>query len=330
MILEHLGPEFGKAISETQAAIDDDPRRRNLYRSLSRIMLAIAHTPQPKIGSFSFDPVNGTIALTNRPVTCELVMLENEDAPRVVKPGVLYTSAQAYVDQLLAFQDSCFRSLANSVTSHSDCELQMSVRVLFRAVADHFRHATNTDGGPFYLRLTDVNAANFLIDQDWHITAMYDLEWIVAQPLSMHEVPHWLTGKGIDQCAGKHYDEYSAARADFMEVFREEEAAQSELVAGIENRTPISAAIDASWASGRYWFNSSLLSVNALHNITQYRFRHLFGLDEANTEYWRLWAPDAEAVAQQKVRDRTAYVARLAALFGRDPFVAADGDENRE
>lgn len=332
MILEHLGPEFGEVIPlvirdpETPAHGGDDTRRRNLYRSISRIMLSIARVPQPQIGAFRFDPANGTIALASRPVTCDMAMLENEGVPRVMQPGVLYTSARAYVEKLLAFQDARFRSLANSVTGREDCESQMSVQVLFRAVADHFR---NSDAGPFRLCLTDFNAANFFIDKDWNVTAMYDLEWMVALPLSMHEAPHWLTWKNLGQCAGKHYDEFSVARADFMEVFRAEEDAQNNKhVACVGGNTPtISNAIDASWTSGRCWFNASLLSVNGLYLITQYRLRHVFGLEEpVGREYWHLWAPKADAVVDQKVRDRTEYIANLALLFGRDPPVEAAGD----
>ena len=327
MILEHLGPELGEVIPlairdpETPAHGGDDTRRRNLYRSLSRIMLSLARVPQPTIGAFCFDPASGTIALANRPVTCDMAMLENEGVPRVMAPGVLYTSAQAYVDKLLAFQDVRFRALANSVTSRDDCELQMSVQVLFRAVADHFRTAQpdDDDGGPFRLCLTDFNAANFLIDKHWNVTAMYDLEWIVALPSSMHEVPHWLTWKSLGQCVDEYYDEFSAARAGFMEVFRAEEGKEA---AQDGHSIPISTAIDASWASGRCWFNTSLLSVNGLHLVTQYRLRQVFGLEEpVGSEYWRLWSPDADAVACQKVRDRAAYVASLAVLFGRDPPV---------
>lgn len=326
MILEYLGPEFGEVITsairrpETPAQ-GDDTRRRNLYHSLSRIMLSIGRIPQLKIGAFRFDPTDNTIALANRPVTCDAVMLENEGVPRILQPGVLYTSAQAYVDKLLEFQKARFQALANSVSSREDCESQMSVWVVFRAVADYFRNLhrgedEDSNNGPFRLCLTDFNAANFYIDKDWNITVMYDLEWIVALPLSMHEPPHWLTWKPLGQYAGKHFDEFSAARDGFMEVFRAEEKAQSQ---GCDS-TPISNAMDASWASGRYWFNTSLLSVNGLHLITQYRLRQVFGLEEpVGREYWRLWAPNAEAVAQQKVRDRMAYVTNLAALFGRDP-----------
>ncbi|KAL7783408.1 hypothetical protein V8C37DRAFT_413741 [Trichoderma ceciliae] len=57
-------------------------RRARLFQRISRLVLSLARIPQPRIGSFQFHP-DCTIALTNRPLTCTTILLENEGAPRL-------------------------------------------------------------------------------------------------------------------------------------------------------------------------------------------------------------------------------------------------------
>jgi hypothetical protein len=61
--------------SSWQKHQQDDTRRRNLYRGMSRILLDLAKVPLPRIGSWTLSK-HGTISLTNRPVL-DITMLWN-------------------------------------------------------------------------------------------------------------------------------------------------------------------------------------------------------------------------------------------------------------
>lgn len=78
MLLEYIGPNTGKMLSNTWEKHRNDPmRRQNLFRGMSRLILSLARIPQHRIGSFQFQ-TDGTITLTNRPLPCSVIILEND------------------------------------------------------------------------------------------------------------------------------------------------------------------------------------------------------------------------------------------------------------
>lgn len=53
MLLEYIGPDTGRVLSDTWDTSREDPgRRQKLYRSMARIILSLARISQPRIGSF--------------------------------------------------------------------------------------------------------------------------------------------------------------------------------------------------------------------------------------------------------------------------------------
>ena len=59
-------------------------------------MLSLARVPQTRIGSFQFHD-DGTITLTNRPLSCSMMILENEGATRTIPRGETYSCTHAFV-----------------------------------------------------------------------------------------------------------------------------------------------------------------------------------------------------------------------------------------
>lgn len=47
--------------------------------------------------------------------------------------------------------------------------------------------------GPFVFALTDLHQSNVLVDKDWHITSIVDLEWGCSQPIEIIQPPYWPT-----------------------------------------------------------------------------------------------------------------------------------------
>jgi hypothetical protein len=101
------------------------PAKRNLYKSLSRIMLDLA-IPLDKIGSFTVDD-DGQVSLSHRPLTLRLAALENEGIPTQISPKTCYSRTDSYLHDLLHCHDLKLQHQPNSVRSRLDAEGQMAV-----------------------------------------------------------------------------------------------------------------------------------------------------------------------------------------------------------
>ncbi len=97
LLLEYIGPETGRMLSQTfDAHRGDKARRQRLFKGIAQIMLSLPRVPQTRIGSFQFHD-DGTITLTNRPLSCSMMILENEGAPRTIPRGETYSCTDAFV-----------------------------------------------------------------------------------------------------------------------------------------------------------------------------------------------------------------------------------------
>ncbi|CAK7220079.1 hypothetical protein SCUCBS95973_004035 [Sporothrix curviconia] len=322
MILENLsGAQFGRQLPYVvprdrplHKLCDDEPvKTRNLCRDLSRIMLSLARVPQPRIGAFWVCLADGTIRLNGRPATCDMAISESEGAARTIALDTTYASADRYVADLARFHELGFRARPNAALDKEDAQLQMAIMVALRAVAHHFVDAGAADNcGPFLPYLSDGNAGNILVDGDWHVTAIFDLEWLFAAPVAQLQPPLWLTWDSIDHVA-------------------------------LQEDTPLSDAMEANWTSERTWFYLALSSVDGMTHIYNRRLKRLFwpaavetgadtdgGSDEkADTDkphqeaapalpdeaLYQLWQPDARAIIAQKLIDREQHVAAIERLF---------------
>lgn len=225
IIIEHFDEElFGKQlplVAHGQSLLGQPGKMKNLFRGVSRIMLALARAPQPRIGAFRFND-DGTISLDGRPASCEMAMLESEGARRTIPVDKTYTNVDQYVSDMLTFFESHFRVAPNAAFDRTDCQAQMSVMVFLRAVSHHFLDHPRRNG-PFLLYMSDKNAGNFMVDNEWNVTAMFDLEWIFSAPADVLHPPTWLTWNSIDHISKADYGSYSTVQSAFMEIFKEEE-----------------------------------------------------------------------------------------------------------
>ncbi|OAA66015.1 hypothetical protein SPI_02802 [Niveomyces insectorum RCEF 264] len=315
MIIECFAPSLGKQVPRVILGEDmssEPEKRRNLFRSVSRIMLSLARIPQPRIGSYRFN-YDGTIALANRPVTCDMVILERRGAPRILHEDKTYTSVDEYVSDMLTFHDHRFLAAPNAVLHDRDAKGQMAAMTFVRAAAHHFIHPERRNG-PFVLRFADHNAGNMIIDESWNVTGRFDLEFLISGPADMMEAPPWLTWDPIDSIASERYDAYDKQRLAFMEVFREEERR-------LRQETRLSTFMEDSWATNRVWFYHSIISLNGIFGLVRERLGSIFYTDVKLLfkERYETWNMDAAAIAEKKVADRRAYVVELSKLFQRDP-----------
>jgi hypothetical protein len=91
LLLEHIGPETERLLSATRTQGRTDPGKlARLYQGMARIMVSLTRFPQPRIGSFTFNARDGTIALANRPLKCTAMTLEKSETPRTIRPNQMY------------------------------------------------------------------------------------------------------------------------------------------------------------------------------------------------------------------------------------------------
>lgn len=225
------------------------------------MILSLARVPQPRIGSFRLN-ADGTVSLTNRPLPSDET----------------YSCPEPFVADMLALHEGAFLAHRNAVFDTADCRCQLAARALLRTVS-HFYVSWGRRAGPFYLQLTDLYASNLLVDDDWNITCLIDLEWISSLPAEMLSVPYWLTGRGIDEL--------------------EEEGANS-----ADGKPALARIMCNSWESGAVWFWRCLTSVDAAFQLVEDLVSPRFcpfscKVEQVLSEYW---CQDSAAVVTRKSR----------------------------
>lgn len=312
MLLEYLGPETGQMLSDTfHLHREDKAQRQRLFRGISRILLSLARIPQSRIGSFEFHS-SGVITLTNRPLSCSVMILENDGVARTIPRNVTFSCTDAFVSDMLTFHDQRFLSQPNAVYSEDDCRGQMAVKTLLR-VLSHVHIDRELRNGPFFLQLTDFHASNILVDKDWNVTGLIDLEWICALPAEMLDVPYWLTGCAVDEIKDEKFDQFDEVRQEFMNVFEEEEQTTQRK---IQHRITLSETMQNMWESKGVWFWHCISSVNAMYFLLEAHLYppSLFSL-EAESFLSRFWCRDSDQVVRQKMADKQSYDDELRQLF---------------
>lgn len=203
--MEYVGSHVGQRLSDTWGQQRQDPTHlETLSRSLARIVLSLSQVPQLRIGSFRFND-NGTITLTNRPLTCSTMILESEGTPRTMRTSETYGCIDPFVADMISLHDNRLLSNPSATDDEADCRSLMVVRAMLRTMTHHFVRRERRNGS-FGVQLTDLHPGNILVDANWNITCILDLGEMCALPLEMVSVPYWLTGGSISDLAEKHLE----------------------------------------------------------------------------------------------------------------------------
>jgi len=311
MILEHIGLDTGEMLSNTWKENRNDPiRRQNLFRGMARLMLSLANIPQPRIGSFKFH-ADGTITLTNRPLPCSVIILENDGARRTIQKDETYTCTEPFVADMLTLHENRFLSNPNAIYDASDCRGQMAAGVLLRMLSHHYVLQKHRNG-PFYLQFTDFHESNLFVDEQWNITCVIDLEWICALPAEMLAVPYWLAGHSIDEIVGDNLDKFDKVRQEFMEIFKTEEINMAS-----KQKSTLASIMYKGWESDGVWFWDCLTSTNAMISLVEQHISPRFSRlsTEAEEIFSQYWCQDSAEVVERKVTEHEGYQKELEVLF---------------
>ncbi|KAI1147223.1 hypothetical protein F4825DRAFT_471750 [Nemania diffusa] len=317
MVIDYIEPSDAEMLSSTWETKRQDERvRTNLFRGLSRIMLALAKIPLQRIGSFTMDN-QGVISLTNRPLRLQLHQLENEGIPTNISRGTTYTSIEPFLLDILACHDSSLRHQLNAVHNEADCRAQMAMLSTFRTILPFFvRRDLRSE--PFILTLTDVHASNIFVDKEWNIRYLIDLEWACSLPIEMLHPPSWLSGEAFESLSPLFDELYQ----EFLDIFKQEEALLFPVSQKQQRLHRFTETMRQGWEIGNFFYFLALESVTGLYFIFERRIQPRFDspknclddclLDEARSVYWGL---GSEQFVASKVEQKKEYDDKLREAF---------------
>ena len=293
--------EKGRLLSEVPESEDAPWRRENLYRDLSRIMIHLAQAQHNHIGSLTVTEA-GEIRMANRPLFLRLQWLENEGIETNIAREKTYDSALSYWLDLTNGHDNRLKTQPNSLVDKEDGQKQMAALQILRECMHRLLHSSSTKPG-FFLTITDPTKANFFLDEEWHITAIIDLDGACFWPIEMLHPPMWLTNKAIDEIIEEEEQKFEVERTKFMNIFREEER--------IMDESFLSDEMDLNWTRGSCWCGIILGNTSAAYNLLRQhfipRFLDIRDFDATYDQKAKTWVKDSDGFIQKKLEDLEEY-----------------------
>ncbi|KAG6007740.1 hypothetical protein E4U21_005579 [Claviceps maximensis] len=315
MVLEDVSTDGSRTLYETWEKYGDDVRRRqNFFGDYAKTIISLARVPQPRIGSFRFH-ADGTITLSNRPLTTALAILENDGSPPCISRDRTYTSTESYVSDMLSFHAGRLSTHPNVAMDGDDLRTEMAGQVGFRSVARDFFHPDRREG-PFVLQLDDFHISNIFVDDNWHIRSLVDLEWVNALPVENMAAPYWLVKGDIASFSGEQLDLFKKKRLEYMEIFQAEERK-----AAPAQETFLTNAINWAWERQGSWFWMGIHSTNALPCMFQDHISRWYGYPYTQSmldTLSQLWCYDSKAFVERREKDFAAYRLELKGIYDKE------------
>lgn len=312
---------FEKERGQMLSMVGFPPRdhRQTFFRSLRRLFLDLSH-PLPKIGSFTVHD-SGEVSLTNRPLTKGLAMLENAGIPTEIPRDYCYLTTDAYLLDLLHCHDQRLIHQPNAANSEDDLEGQMATIVTLRALLPKFIDRRSRHG-PFIFTLTDFHESNFIVDSQYRITGVMDLEWSCALPRDMQHPPYWLNGDEFDDLYGEgtgaKEEKFESACEEFLQIFEEERESFS------LSPRDYAEAMRESLSVKRHWYLAAVKIPRIAYNLfadsiqPQFAPAHSEGKGAITFQdiMAKYWSADTQKFTEQKRRHWNNYLCQLRSVSG--------------
>ncbi|SMR55933.1 unnamed protein product [Zymoseptoria tritici ST99CH_3D1] len=294
---------------------DDASLQGNLCRDLARIILSLASIPLPRIGAFRLDD-NGYLHLDNRPLSTEIVMQENEGIPVEIFRNSTFSTVDEFILKQLALFDTRTVHQPNAIESNGDGYRQMSSLAAARAAFPQmFRQDLRS--GPFAFTLTDLHPSNIIVDDEWNIISIIDLEFSCSWPLEFQQPPYWLGGEFVDEL---DQETFGPRHEQFVQALE----AQERLL-GRSGVKSLSSIMREAWASGTFWITLAFMDPIGFTDIFHDRIvpYHLSYITEEVkfNDFWflaSLWRPNDAGFLERKLKDRERYLEELETLAGNE------------
>ena len=305
----------GTMLSQSWDERHDEPNlQANLQRDLARIMLSLASAPLSCIGAFRVDN-KGYLQLDNRPLGVQFTVQENEGIPVTTHRHQIFTQVKDFVlYHLEAFSNRLLHQ-PNAIESRDDAYYQMTSLAAANVIFPQLLRRELNDG-PFVFTLTDLHRSNILVDDDWNITCIIDLEFSCSWPIEFLQPPYWLDGGSIDEVKPAAF---APKHAEFLLHVEREEALQQNTARQVE---PLSSIMRQGWINGTFWVTLAVMDPIAFTEIFYDRILRdccSFSQEELSkidyTFFARLWRRGIHDIIDGKLRDRHEYNEKLNSLF---------------
>jgi hypothetical protein len=174
----------------------------------------------------------------------------------------------------------------------------------------------------FVLFLTDNHQSNILVDDDWHIKYIIDLEWACVLPIQMLSPPYWLCCQGIDQIF-VHLDEYAELHREFVDAFEKEELERY-------SSRAYSQILHSCWETGSFWYTNALDSPSALpalfidHIQPKFADLGIIAREESDRRLMPYWRSGASDFIAAKVKEEEQYRTRVKEVFAAGEMDVAE------
>ncbi|OJD15684.1 hypothetical protein AJ78_04060 [Emergomyces pasteurianus Ep9510] len=331
LLIEYIEEVRGRMLSETWSdKRHDNQLRANLFHSLAQILLSMTRVKLPHIGSFIIDN-DGYLRLANRPLAYIMQEFENERIPTDMPRDYTYSTVESYVLDTLRLHDNRILHQPNAINDATDYNSQTAVLTAMRAAYPSFlNHGLRR--GPFFMTLTDFNQSNILVDENWNVTCLVDLEWVCSKPVEMFNLPIWLTCKAVDEIA-EESEEYGRVRQELVDAIATEEEKLLSYETSPqeqEDEVRLSTILNKVWETGSFWYSLGLASPAGIwaifHRQIQPRFLKKCSTHEGfqSVMPW-YWSTEFVDIAIQKILDKEKYDIQLREAFG----LSSDDSNNK-
>jgi hypothetical protein len=314
MIISNINK--GRQISDhsLETLLEDKTRRQTLFGDLARIILTLNRTDFPRIGSLTLNN-EGVISLTNRSLTPRLQILENEGIPTTPRNSV-YQAVESYLLDLLQCHDNRIYHQPNAIHDTEDGQEQLAALTMMRALLPQFISRAHRHG-PFRLTLTDLQPGNIFVNEEWHITAIIDLDFAPVLPVELQTPVYWLTGRTIDDIEhGERLEIFETRINEYISAFEEQEKK--------DKFSDFSHAqiMRRCWNKGSFWYFQAVNSPKGLLHVFREHIQRKYCeehcrkrvFDETVSPYW---CEGAESLIQRKVEEHSDYKNQLKERFGQ-------------
>lgn len=289
----------------------------NLQRDIARVMVSLSSTPLPCIGTFRIDN-GGYLRLDSRPLSVQSTIQENEEIPVNIHRSQIFTSVKDFVMYHIDAFSNRLRYQPNSIKDKGNgCYQMASLAGATTLFPQLFRSELNN--GPFVFALTDLHKSNILVDAEWNIVCIIDLEFGCSLPPEFVQPPFWL---GSEKIEGVTVQSFEAKHAGFIGHV---ERAEARVPGAMKWREPLSVIMRQGWTLGTFWVTLAVMHPIAFTEVFYDRiccdFLGVSQDEMSKADYTLLacfWGRNIDHFIEEKLKDHDEYNKKLDLLFADD------------
>ncbi|KAK7513218.1 kinase-like domain-containing protein [Phyllosticta citriasiana] len=199
-----------------------------VYRQLAQVLLSLSDLRYEKIGSWTLQGEDDSIALNNRPLAHQMngLILDGVNVDAILPVDQTFDSRAEYITCLARMIRARFEQQRNSVYDEADGQQKACAIHLFESLLEG-SEIPDFDSGSFVLIHGDLRTPNIMINPDtFEFTGIVDWEWARVVPIELVLPPFWLTGLSVHELAESDAGSYFEECNQFIKIIEELEASK--------------------------------------------------------------------------------------------------------